>query len=232
MALKTLTPTPLLYVNPKSYLFGKDLLSLAKAADDVAEKTGLALYFTCPFTDIRMVARHTNHIIVTAQSMEPLTPGRGMGHLLPESIEAAGARAVTLNHAENQLTLSTMYANIKRAADLNMASVVCADSAVESKAVAELTPDIILSEPTDLIGTGVAADSSYIEGAVSAIKDVNEDVRVLIGSGITTADDCYNAVIHGADGAASTSGVVKAPDPAKRIAEMADAVLDAWAKRA
>ena len=47
----------------------------------------------------------------------------------------------------------------------------------------------------------------------------------MIASGITTADDVYRVVHLGADGSGATSGILNAPDPAVRIAEMADAVI-------
>ena len=83
--------SPFLIVNPKSYLYGKESLELAKAADQVAKDTGLQIYFTCPYADIRMIKENTTDIIVCAQSMDPLVPGRGMGHVLPESLKEAGA---------------------------------------------------------------------------------------------------------------------------------------------
>ena len=46
---------PFLVVNPKSYLYGKESLALAQAADAAAKKTGLKIYFTCPFSDIRYI---------------------------------------------------------------------------------------------------------------------------------------------------------------------------------
>ena len=97
--------SPFLIVNPKSYLYGKESLELAKAADQVAKDTGLQIYFTCPYADIRMIKENTTDIIVCAQSMDPLVPGRGMGHVLPESLKEAGAEALFLNHAENPKTV-------------------------------------------------------------------------------------------------------------------------------
>ncbi len=215
---------PFLMVNPKSYLYGEASLDLAKAADQTVAETGLTIYFTCPYPDIRMIAEQTEHIIVTAQSMMPLKPGRGMGHLLPEAIKAAGAGAVVLNHAENPLTFHDLYENIRRAAELDMISIACADSVAEAEVLAMMRPDAILAEPTDLIGTGVAADDSYIDGCVSRIKAVDSHIAVMIGSGITTAADCYNVILHGGDAAGSTSGILNAPDPKVRIREMAEAV--------
>ena len=49
----------------------------------------------------------------------------------------------------------------------------------------------------------------------------------MIASGITTAEDCYEVVFHGADGTGSTSGIVKAPDPERRLEEMVAAIVKA-----
>ena len=211
--------SPFLIVNPKSYLYGKESLELAKAADQVAKDTGLQIYFTCPYADIRMIKENTTDTIVCAQSMDPLVPGRGMGHVLPESLKEAGAEALFLNHAENPKTVSDLYATIKRAKELDMITVVCADSTVEAKAVACMDPDIVLAEPTDLIGTG--------QVAVKALNAINPNVLVMIASGVSTAEDCYNVVKLGADGTGATSGILNAPSPAQRVREMAEAIVKA-----
>jgi len=222
---------PFLIVNPKSYLYGQKSLELALATDQVAADTGLTIYFTCPYADIRMIRERTQHIIVCAQSLDPLTPGRGMGRILPESLHEAGARAVFLNHAENPKTVAELYACIKRARELGMITVVCADSTVEAKAVACMGADIVLAEPTDLIGTGQVAEDSYTTETVKALHQVNPDVLVMIASGVSTADDCYNVVHLGADGTGATSGILNAPSPAQRVREMAEAIVRAGRER-
>ena len=215
--------SPFLVVNPKSYLYGAESLALAKAADDAAERTGLRIYFTCPFSDIRYIASETSHIIVTAQAMESLTPGRGMGHLLPEALFDAGARATFLNHAEHPMTMAELAKTITRAR--------CADSLAEGSAVAELRPDILLCEPTDLIGTGQTADDNYTISIVAKIRSIAPEIGIMIASGITTADDVYRVVRLGADGSGATSGILNAPDPGLRILEMAEAIVRAAAER-
>lgn len=222
---------PFLIVNPKSYLYGKESLELALAADQVAADTGLQMYFTCPYADIRMIKENTKHVIVCAQSFDPLTPGRGMGHVLPESLKEAGADAVFLNHAENPKTVNDLYKCIKRAKELDMTTVVCADSTVEAKAVACMDADIVLAEPTDLIGTGKVADDSYTTDVVKCLNEVNPNVLVMIASGVSTAEDCYNVVKLGADGTGATSGILNAPSPAQRVREMAEAIVKAWNER-
>ncbi|MBQ3392440.1 MAG: triose-phosphate isomerase [Lachnospiraceae bacterium] len=222
---------PFLVVNPKSYLYGKKSLELALETDKVAADTGLAIYYTCPYADIRMIRENTKHVIVCAQSMDPLVPGRGMGHVLPESLKEAGADALFLNHAENPKTVTDLYKTILRAKELDMITIVCADSVVEAKAVSCMDPDIVLAEPTDLIGTGQVADDSYTIETCKAIAQVNPDVLVMIASGVSTAEDCYNVVKLGADGTGATSGILNAPSPAVRVREMAEAILRAWRER-
>ena len=219
--------SPFLIVNPKSYLYGNESLKLAKAADQAAKDTGLPIIFTCPYADVRMIRENTENIIVCVQSMDPLTPGRGMGHVLPESLKEAGADAVFLNHAENPKTLSDLYACIRRAAELDMTSIVCADSITEAKAVACMNPDVVLAEPTDLIGTGQVADDAYTMEAIDQVRKVNPDVLVVVASGVSTAEDCYNMIRLGADGTGGTSGILNAPSPAVRIREMSEAIVRA-----
>ncbi len=218
---------PFLIVNPKSYLYGQKSLELAKAADAVAKDTGLQIFFTCPYADIRLIKENTENLVVCAQSMDPLTPGRGMGHVLPESLKEAGAEAVFLNHAENTKTVTELYATINRARELDMITIVCADSTVEAKALANMNPDIVLAEPTDLIGTGQVADDSYTIETVKSLHEVNPNVYVMIASGVSTADDCYNVIKLGADGTGATSGILNAPSPAQRVREMAEAIVKA-----
>lgn len=222
---------PFLFVNPKSYLYGEESLALALASDRIAEETGAQIFFTAPYADLRLIAERTHHIAVTAQNMDALSPGRGMGRILPESLAAAGAQAVVLNHAENQKTLAELSACIRRARELDLLTIVCADSGAEAKAVAELGADVILAEPTALIGTGTTAGDSYIIETTQAIKAVDPAVKVMIASGITTAEDCYKVVRLGADGTGSTSGIVNAPDRALRVREMANAILQAMKDR-
>ena len=223
--------SPFLVVNPKSYLYGAASLALAKAADTAAKQTGLRIYFTCPFSDIRTIAAETSHIVVTAQAMESLVPGRGMGHLLPEALYDAGARATFLNHAEHPMTMAELAKTVARARALGIETIACADSLAEGSAIAELRPDILLCEPTDLIGTGQTADDNYTISIVAKIRSIAPEIGIMIASGITTADDVYRVVRLGADGSGATSGILNAPDPAARIMEMAEAIVRAAAER-
>ena len=112
-----------------------------------------------------------------------------------------------------------------------MLTIVCADSVAEGLAIAQFHPDILLCEPTDLIGTGQTADDSYVLDACEQIRRIDPKIAVMIASGVTTAEDCYRVVKLGADGTGATSGILKAPDPAVRVHEMAEAIVRAFKER-
>ena len=97
--------------------------------------------------------------------------------------------------------------------------------------IATLNPDIIVAEPSELIGTGVSVGPEYVEAATKCVKDVNPNILVLTAAGISNGQDVYNTIIAGADATGSSSGVAKAPDRAAMVDEMIAAVRKAWDKR-
>ncbi|MDK6375273.1 MULTISPECIES: triose-phosphate isomerase [Aerococcus] len=219
---------PFFIFNPKSFLYGEDLLELAKVADQEAQKyPDISVFVTCPYADLAAVAQATDHIIVSAQHLDGIEPGRGMGKVLPESLQAAGARATFLNHAENPMTMAEIVQAIQRADDLDIITIVCADSMKEAQALATLHPDIILCEPTELIGTGQTSDASYIESTNEAIKAIDENILVMQAAGISTAADVSRTIEMGADGTGCTSGVTKADNPKEMLKDMIEAAAKA-----
>ncbi|MFU0783117.1 MAG: Triosephosphate isomerase [Thermoanaerobacterium thermosaccharolyticum] len=219
--------TPFFVVNPKSYLYGEESLQLALAADKLAEEYDVDIFFTAPFADLANIKSHTKNLKITAQHMDPLVPGRGMGFVLPESLKAVGVDAVFLNHAEHSLKLTDLVKAIKRAKELGIITIVCADSIEEAVAIAMLGPDILLCEPTDLIGTGKTSSFDYINETTSKIKEINKDILVMQAAGITSGEDVYQTIIHGADGTGATSGIINAPNRVKRLEEMIQAIVKA-----
>jgi len=222
---------PFFEIGPKSYLYGQDVIDLAIAADKASEKYGVDIIFTTPIVEIARVKAATKHIHVFAPHMDPIVPGRGLADVLPESLAAAGAEGVMLNHVEKPLTLATLKATIKRAEEVGLTTIVCADSIVEASMIAKLNPDIIVAEPSELIGTGLTSGPEYVAAAAKSVKDVNPDILVLTAAGIANGEDVYNTIIAGADATGSSSGVAKAADRAAMVDEMIAAVRRAWDDR-
>ncbi len=227
----TLRP-PFFEIGPKSYLYGDDVVNLARAADAAAKKYDVDIIFTTPIVELRRVADATERIFPFAPHMDPLTPGRGLADILPESLVAAGARGVMLNHVERPVSLAVLAQTIRRADEVGLATIVCTDSVREAAAVAHLRPNIIVAEPSELIGTGKTSDMDYVRASIEAVKSVDAAIYVLQGAGISCGEDVYRVIYAGAEATGSSSGVVKAPDPAAMIDEMISAVRRAWDDRA
>lgn len=223
----TITP-PFFEIGPKAYIYGEKLLSLAKAADEAALKYDVRIILTPQPSDIYRLAKETKNLLIFAQHIDPVPVGRGQGAILPEAIKAAGAVGVMLNHAEKPMTLAELYKAIKRADEVGLASIVCADSLKEAEAIACFAPNIIVAEPTELIGTGITSDKEYVIATTSAIKKVNPQIQVLQAAGIKNAKDVYNVISAGADATGTTSGIMNAENPEQMLDEMLCALRTAW----
>lgn len=222
---------PFFQIVTKSYLYGDEVLSLALAADAASKKYDVDIIFTAPIVELRRVAEATERIFVFAPHMDPIAPGRGVADILPESLVAAGVKGVVLNHSEKPISLSMLAQTIRRADEVGLATIVFADTAAESAAVAQLCPNIIVAEPTGLIGTGQASDMEYVSAAIRAVKDVDPAIYVLQAAGISSGEDVYRVIRSGAEATGASSGITKAKNRAAMVDEMIGAVRRAWDDR-
>lgn len=219
---------PYFEIGPKCYMWGRRVLKLAQEIDKIAHKYDLDVIVTPQYTDIRVLAENTKYIHVYAQHMDPLRPGRGLGSVLPEAIKEAGAVGVMLNHAEKKLTLPVIQETIARADEVGLASIVCADTVDEIMAVAHMSPNLIVAEPTELIGTGVASDMSYVKETIKAVREIDPRIMVLQGAGISCPQDVANVIMAGAEATGCTSGVIRAENPEAAAEEMLYTLRKTW----
>lgn len=219
---------PFFEIGPKAYLYGEEMLKLAKVIDKVAMKYDVDIIVTPQYTDIRLLADNTERILVFAQHMDPLPAGKGLGSVLPEAVKAAGAVGVMLNHAEKKLTPDEVEKTIRRADEIGLATIVCADTVEELIAMAKLSPNLLVAEPTELIGTGQTSDESYVRETIRQVHEINPDIMVLQGAGIASGQDVYNTIKLGAQATGSTSGILKAADPYAMVEEMIYSLRKAW----
>lgn len=219
---------PFFEVGPKAFLYGEGMLKLAKVIDKTAMKYDVDVIVTPQYTDISLLAQNTERILVFAQHMDYLPIGRGLGSVLPEAVKAAGAVGVMLNHAEKPLTMEEVEKTIKRADEVGLATIVCADTVEDVKTIAKMSPNLIVAEPTDLIGTGQTSDSNYVIDTINTVREINPDIMVLQGAGISNGQDVYNTIKLGAQATGSTSGIIKAADPYAMVEEMLFNLRRAW----
>jgi triosephosphate isomerase (TIM) len=227
----TIVP-PFFEIGPKAYLYGKDALALAKHADAMNRKYGVQIIFTPQYVDIPLVAHEMQQVLVFAQHMDSLVIGRGIGSVLPEAVKAAGAAGVLLNHVEKRLTMDELQRTMQRADEVGLATMVCADNLEDAVVIARMQPNIIIAEAPELIGVGKrgADDRSVIQRINRAVWEINPEIRVLHGAGISRGSDVYDVMAAGAQGTGSTSGIIMAEDPFAMLEEMIRSAREAWDK--
>jgi len=225
--LKPKLQTPIIIVNFKTYLeaTGRKAVELAKQAEKVSKETGASIAAAPQFADITRVAEAVE-IPVFAQHIDPIKPGSCTGHVLVDSIKEAGAVGTLINHSEKQLKLVDIDTAIRLAREKNLISCVCANNPSVSAAAAALKPDIVSIEPPELIGTGVAvskAQPEVVTNTVKLVREVNAEVTILCGAGISHGEDVAVALRLGTQGVLVASGIVKAKDPYSILREFVDA---------
>ena len=214
--------TPYFEIGTKNYIYGDRVLEYALAADAAAEKYDVDVLFIPPLIEVRRVAEHTKHLIVLAPYMDTLRPGRGMADILPEGLKAAGAQGVVINHCEKPMSLPAMKATIDRARELDFLVFACADTICEAQAIAQLHPDIINPEPSELIGgsQNKVSDLSFVRESIRVIKEIDPNILVEQAAGITTPQQVYDFIMAGSEAAGAASGIMKADDPIQMINDM------------
>ena len=197
--------TPFFVVNPKAYLYGEGSLALALEADKLAEEYDVDIFFTAQACDLSLIAKATKRLIVTAQHMDGIKAGKGMGSVLPEAIKNAGAEATFLNHAEHSMSMGELVRAVKRARDLDILVLVCADSAEEARAIRFVAARGIMNG----VGDGAfAPDAPMTRGMIATVLYRMERKPAVTG-GTVFADVSAGQWYSDAIAWASASGIVQ-----------------------
>ena len=222
---------PVFEIGLKGYAYGAEAVRLALAADQVSAELGVSVIFDPQAVDIPAVARETRHILVFAQHMDPVTPGRGVGSVLAEALKEAGAVGTMLNHSERRMTLTDINRAIGRAREVGLATLFYADSPEEAAALAMLGPDIVLAEPPELIATSKSTATEmrgFVERAIELVGRIDPRSIVMCGAGVQTPADVAGMIALGVGGTGSSSGILKADDPIATMRSMITAMYWAW----
>ncbi len=211
-------------INFKAYKegFGERALEIAKAAEEIMNKTDEYIAIAPNIVDLAEIIKKTS-VDVFAQHVDPVDYGSHTGSITAEMIKEKGARGSLINHSEKRLKLWEIEYLVSKFRKLGLISVVCTNNVNTTAAASALNPDYVAVEPPELIGTGIPvskAEPDVVRNSVKVAKDVNENVKVLCGAGITTHEDYVTAIELGAEGVLIASGIVKAKDPKKALKEL------------
>jgi len=226
---------PVLAINFKTYdsAFGQKALLIGKSAEKVKkELNDIEIILIPPFTEIRTIIENIE-LPVYAQHADPYDYGAYTGWIPIRALKDLGVHGVLLNHSEHRLRLDEIVQTVMKAKTLGLRTLVCADTPEAAAAVAAIKPDYVAVEPPELIGTGVAvskAKPEVVTNTVRKVREVNQEVIILTGAGITTGEDAAKAIELGTQGVLVASAIMKAPDPYKVIKDMAQAMLEAAKK--
>ncbi|WP_048058461.1 triose-phosphate isomerase [Methanococcus maripaludis] len=215
---------PNLIINYKTYTesIGKSGLAIAKAAEKVSDESGITIGVAPQFLDLRMILDEVN-IPVYAQHMDAVNPGSSTGHILPDALKDAGVTGTLLNHSERRMLLADLEKCIEISNKLGLKTVVCTNNIPVSKAVSALNPTSIAVEPPELIGSGIPvskANPEVVSGTVREVREINKNVEILCGAGISKGEDVKSALELGTNGVLLASGVVKAKNVEDAIREL------------
>lgn len=216
---------PVVMLNVKTYMesLGKNGLKLAKICEEVAHETGRSIVICPQMTDLAKIVEEVD-IPVYAQHIDPYEPGSHTGSVSAEAIKELGCEGTLINHSENRLKLADIEFNIAKAKKLGLKTVVCTNNIATSSAVSALKPDTIAVEPPELIGSGIPvskAQPEVVSNTVESVRNINKEVHLLCGAGISTGEDVKSAIKLGTEGVLLASGVVKAKDPKSVLESMA-----------
>jgi len=215
---------PVLFVNFKAYAesTGKQAVKLAKSAERVARQTKSSIVLVVQASDIHAVSQAVS-LPVFAQHVDPVSFGAHTGQVLPEAVKSVGAVGTILNHAENKRDNVFLQAATRRAHETGLKVLLCAETVARARELAAFGPDFLAVEPPELIGGDVSVSTAkpeVISSAVEAVQAVDARVVILTGAGIKSSLDVSKALELGTKGIFVASGIVKAPNPAKALADL------------
>lgn len=226
---------PVLAINFKTYptAFGEKGLTIARTAERIAKEFGtVEIIVIPPHTELRRIVESIE-IPVFAQHADPFDYGAHTGWLPISALKEIGVKGVLLNHSEHRLKLDELAYLVEKAKTLSLETLVCADTPISAAAVAALRPTALAVEPPELIGTGIAvskAKPEVITNTVDKVRQINKEVILLTGAGISTAEDVEAAIRLGTVGVLVASAIMKASEPEKVIRAMVEAAHRAYKK--
>ena len=217
--------TPVVIINFKTYpqATGAKAVALAKICEAVAKEFEVPIVVAPQISDLYRVVQAVD-IPVFSQHMDPGEQGRFTGHVLGEALVEAGCSGTLLNHSENRMRLADVELAVTKARELKLYTVVCTNNPAVSVAAATMKPDSVAVEPPELIGTGISvsqAQPEVISGTVELIRNVNKEVVILCGAGISNGDDVTAAMKLGSQGVLLASAVAKSDKPADVLKSLA-----------
>jgi triosephosphate isomerase len=218
----------LLLINFKTYekATGEKALELAEIIDNVAiefMEFGVNIAIAVEAASVHKVNQITS-LPVFSQHIDPIDFGPYTGHILAKSIKENGAFGTLLNHSEKQIDFESLKKCLEKCKRTDLKTLVCVQNIEETKKVAELCPDFIAFEDSELIGSGKSVSKmkpNKVKQFVRILEKTNPNIIPLCGAGISTREDVTSALKLGVKGVLVASAIVNSSNSEKILRELA-----------
>jgi len=194
---------------------------LVDAAREAMQNTGVRMVICAPVTHLQR-ARYANKDVFS-QHVDQYAPGAHTGAVLAEGLVNLRIKGSLVNHSERRAP-EVVSETVKRLRANKLESLVCAESPAECKKFARFKPDFIAVEPPELIGSGKSISKNQpdvITQSLDELHKVTTEIPLLVGAGVSNAEDVEVALALGATGVLLASAFVKAPEPVKFLEDLA-----------
>lgn len=206
----------MIIINFKNYKSGKEALKLAKLVEKYLPSAIVAV----SDYDVFLISKKTK-LTVYAQHVDYFRKGRATGFAIAEIVKEAGAEGSLLNHSEHRLTEDTIKRTMKRAHEVGLKIILCAESVAQAKRLKELKPWAMALEEPSLVASGRSITQHRhreLEEFVSLLK--GSKVKSLCGAGIHSKYDVIAATQVGCKGVLISSAIAKVWNAEKLLREI------------
>jgi len=214
----------MIFINFKTYEqgSGQKALQLTRVLESVSLETQIKVIPVVQIIDAEMVIDSTK-LDVWIQHVDPVSYGAHTGWVLPEEAVRVGLKGVFLNHSEHKFEDFELLKKANaRCIEVDLKTLVFADSIEELEKVVALKPNYVSYEPPELVGEtekSVATEKPEIISQAAEIAK-KENLPLIVGAGIHSKEDVKKSLELGAEGFAVATKVVKADDPDKELREL------------
>jgi triosephosphate isomerase len=215
---------PSIIINFKTYDEGSGNrgLELARICEKISDSKNVEIVVAPQVADIFRISSRVD-IPVISQTIDAYDEGKHTGSILAEDIKDAGAVGTLVNHSECQKSLEEIEKILEVCRRIKLTTVCCASTPEMAQEIARLSPDIIAIEPPELIGTGISvskAKPGVITKTLKKVHDIDPNIPVLCGAGISNNKDLMKALKLGAVGVLVSSDIVTAENPEAELEEL------------
>lgn len=214
----------MIFVNFKTYEQGTGTsgVQLVQVLEEVSKGSQVKIIPVVQAADVKEIAQ-ASKLEIWVQHTDPVEYGPHTGFVIPEAVFEDGAMGTFLNHSEHKFeNFKDLKLAQERANEAGLKTLIFAANIEELKQVILLSPTYVSYEPPELVGSKTTSVASAMPEVISKAAEITRDneLPLIVGAGIKSADDVRKSLELGAVGVAVASDIVTAADPRKEIMDL------------